>query len=237
MKLQFLHIVSWIALVAYHIPMIFVILKKLWKDTPILMFALYWSVGGITNLAGNLDFISAGAYRSITVVHNMLDVPFVLFIFMLNTNVPKIRSMSRVMIPFYLFVEIIIGFISGFKPESFNYMNGVGVLFIIAVTVMEVIEYFKKMSHTDREKATIFLFFALLFEYMSYLFVYLVAKYWKNDEPDPESEPDEMIIYYVSTLLGIIIACFGFMSDNLRKKAIKAPSAPRPHEVLISIID
>lgn len=238
MKLQFLQILSWVSLVAYQVPLAYLLWKKLWRDTPVMIFSLYWTVGGLTNLFGNLPFISTSTYEYISVIHNLLDVPFVLYIIHQNTSVAKIRSATRMLIPFYIFAELIHGFITGFETESFDIMTGIGVFLIIFIVLFEVINYFGKMEHSDREKGLIFLFFAVLFEYSSYLFVYFLSVV--RTSPDPvlalQAMHDGNIIYYISTLLGIFIACLGFMSGHFAPKPAKAVG-PRPHEVLISIID
>ena len=234
LKEQLYKALSIVALVAYYVPILLVLFKKLWKDTPILMFSFYWVAGGLINLIQFITAIPQPVRALITVIYNLLDVPFVLLILYLNTNVQIIKKVTRLLIPVYLFIEIMNGILRGFTDESFKYFLAIGVLIVIVTMICEIFHYFQNMDSTDREKATIFLHFAVLFEYASYvifyIFQYILKEYSKDKMVDNE------IIYYASTLLGVLIACFGFLSNNLKKK-IPAQQVPRPHEVLISIID
>jgi hypothetical protein len=160
----------------------------------------------------------------------MIDVPFVLYIFYLNTRVAMLRSIIKVLIPVFMFIEIMNGMLRGFNDKSFKYLVGVGVVIVISILVTEVVHYFQKLDHTPREKAIIFLFLAVLFEYAVYVYYYIYEYFLSAEKADMN------IIYYGSTLIGIIIACFGFFSEALKKKTYQAP-APRQHEVLINIID
>ena len=234
MKEQLYKVLSIVALVAYYVPVLLVLFKKLWKDIPILMFSFYWVAGGLINLLQEISQIPAPALALIIVIFNLIDVPFVLLILYLNTNVPIMKKITRFLIPVYLFIEIMNGILRGFNEESFKYFLGVGVLIVIVIMIGEIFHYFQNMDNTDREKATIFLYFAVLFEYASYVIVYVFQYLLSDDKKYPVV--DNLIIYYASTLLGILIACFGFLSNNLKKK-IPPQQVPRPHEVLINIID
>ena len=234
LKEQLYKVLSIVALGAYYVPIFLVLFKKLWKDIPILMFSFYWVAGGLINLLQEISQIPGPAMDLITVIYNLLDVPFVLLILYLNTNVKNMKKVTRLLIPVYLFIEIMNGILRGFTDDSFKYFLAVGVLIVIVTMIGEIFYYFQNMDNTDREKATIFLYFAVLFEYASYVIVYIFQYILNEDKKDLLL--DNLIIYYASTLLGILIACFGFLSNNLKKK-IPARQVPRPHEVLISIID
>ena len=114
MKEQLYKVLSIVALVAYYVPLLLVIFKKLWKDTPILMFSFYWVAGGLINLLQEISQISGPALALITVIFNLLDVPFVLLILYLNTNVQIMKKITRLLIPAYLFIEIMNGILRGF---------------------------------------------------------------------------------------------------------------------------
>jgi hypothetical protein len=230
LKEQLYRIIEIIALVAYHLPLIFVIIRKMWNDYPVRVFAFYWTLGGLVNLCGSVAAIPQAANDTVTIIFNIIDAPFVLYILYVNTHVEGLKKATRLLIPLYLFIEILNGVIRGFTKQSFVLFLGVGVVVIMIVVLAEIVNYFKKMDQSAREKAVIFLYFALLFEYASYIVVYIFT-YIK-----PENELDNLIIYYASTFLGIIIASFGFLSNNLKKRK-SAPKVVREYEAFIKIID
>jgi hypothetical protein len=230
LKEQIYKILNIVALIAYYLPLTVVILKKLWKDIPVLMFSTYWTLGGLINLIGSTHIVPSPAAEICYVVFNIIDVPFVLFIFYLNSGVPKLKAAFRILIPVYLFILVLNGLIRGFTDQAFKYFLGVGVLIVIVSVVAEIYYYFRKLDHTSREKAINFFYLAVLFEYAVYVYYYVYLYFLTAELTDTN------IIYYGSTLIGIMIACFGFFSENLSKKP-PAPPAPREHEVLINIID
>ncbi|RYG03685.1 MAG: hypothetical protein EOO02_07840 [Chitinophagaceae bacterium] len=228
MKEQINTIISGIALTAYYVPIAIVLFRKMWKDVPILVFSLYWAVGGMINL---LPYIIPTRIDEIVKVifNNIIDVPFVMFIFYLNTTNKKMKHLTKLLIPVYIFIEIMNGLLRGFTDSSFKYLLGAGVIVTLILVLAEIIRYFQDMDSPDREKAKIFLYFAMLFEYASYGIVYVFTYF--IDSP----LTDRLVIYFASTLLGIAIACFGFASPYFKKKQFV--QGPREHEVLITIID
>jgi hypothetical protein len=230
LKEQLYLILNTVTLIAYHIPLAVVLYKKLWKDTPVLMFSGYWSLGGLINLLGSTSIVSGSTFDICSLIFNIMDVPFVLYIFYLNTGVPRLRSLIKVLIPLFMFIQIMNGIFRGFNDNSFKYLVGAGVVVVMGIVITEIVHYFQKMDHTPREKAISFLFLAVLFEYAVYVYYYIYAYFLSAERADMD------IIYYGSTLIGIIIACVGFFSEALKKKTHQ-PSTPRQHEVLINIID
>ena len=58
----------------------------------------------------------------------------------------------------------------------------------------------------------LFIYTALLFEYGSYIVVYIFDYFIV-----PEDLADKLLVYYISTLIAVMIACFGFLTK--KKKA------------------
>jgi cell shape-determining protein MreD len=80
------------------------------------------------------------------------------------------------------------------------------VLLVICIVSLEIIRYMQKVEHSTRQNAKMFVYAALLFEYATFIVIYvfdyiLVA----------EDRKDNFIIYYVSTLVAIVIASCGFI--------------------------
>lgn len=229
MKAHYYNIISTLALLVSYVPLLILIFRKLTKDLPLLIFSLYWVVGGFVNLMGFIPFVSMRSYEVISIVHNMLDVPFVLYIFLRNSTLENTRRIVRPLIPLYLFIEIVNGLVRGFTDESFKYFVGAGIIVILVIVLKEIAQYFLTVEHTPREKALILIYFAVLFEYASYIVCY-VFTYFR-----PAHLEDVNIVYFTSSVIGVLIASLGFMSANLKQP----PSAKsRPvNEVLIRILD
>lgn len=231
MKEQFYLIINIITLVAYFVPLVIVLYRKLWKDIPVFLFGCYWAAGGTINLLGSYPILPANTFEIVSVIYCIIDAPFIFFVFLLNTNVAYLRRMLKILIPLYVFAEIINGFIQGFKSESFVDMQGLGVAVVIGIVIAEIFNYFQKLDHTPREKATSFFYLAVLFEYAIYVYYHINLYIIRT-----EAERDMNILYYASSLIAIIIACIGFFSGAFGKKPPNTQPLRR-NEVLINIID
>jgi hypothetical protein len=214
LKEQLHHTLSVVALVAYFIPILTIAVKNLWKDIPVLVFSFYWAMGGLIHLVFFLPGLSTEAVNRLCVVYNIMDVPIVLFILYMNTKLGYMKRFIRFITPLYFIIEILNGILRGFTVESYKYFLAVGVLIILIAVVAEIFSYFQKMQHSPREKAIIFLYIAVFFEYALYVVVYIFTYIIIIDE-----KKDNDILYDLSTLLGIIIASFGFLSRNIKHKA------------------
>jgi hypothetical protein len=228
---EFNQILEALTLVGYFLPLAIVVIRKLSKDLPVLMFACYWALAGLLNVADMT--ISPNQYEIFRMVFNIVDLPFVLFIFYLNSEVPYLKATCKFLIPVYLVIEILNGIIFGFNDDAFKYFLGTGVVIVIVSVVIETIHYFQKMNHNGRQKALGFLYLAVLFEYSLYIVYYLYEYFLR----DIDVNKDRYLIYDWSTVIGIIIACFGFLSGDLPRKFPPAQQVSRKREVLINILD
>jgi hypothetical protein len=216
--------------IGYFLPLAIVIIRKLSKDLPVLIFACYWALAGLLNIVDIT--LSDGKYEVFRMIFNIIDLPFVLFIFYLNSEVPYLKAACKLLIPLYLGIEIVNGLIFGFTDDAFKYFHGAGVVIVIVAVVIETVHYFQKMNHNGRQKALGFLYLAILFEYSLYI-VYYLYEYFLSDDDVNE---DRYLIYDWSTVIGIVIACIGFLSADLPRK-LPPPQPLRKREVLIDIID
>jgi hypothetical protein len=221
-----------VTLIGYFLPLAIVIFRKIWKDAPVLMFSCYWALAGLLNVIGTLPFTTANTYEVCRMTFNIIDVPFVLFIFYLNTEIAFLKSAFRILIPAWLLLEIANGLLRGFDDDAFKYFLGAGVVLVIFPIIVEIVHYFQKLNHSGREKALGFLYLAVLFEYTLYIVYYLYEYFFKYKDIND----DRNLVYDWSTVIGICIACVGFLSNAFLHK--DPPQKPlRRREVLINIID
>jgi len=216
-KEQLYIIISLLAIVAYFVPILIVLTKQLWKDRSVFLFALYWLAGGLINLSDRIPGISYDAKMLMTVLYNMLDVPLLLLIFYYTTNSLQLKRFIKAITPVYIFIELVNSYFRGFGYESLKYVMGLGVIIALVVITWEVLGYLKKMEHSSREKAVIFIYAAMLFEYGTYIVIYIFDFYLTVDD----SSNDTLLIYYISSLIGVSIASFGFLSKDLKKKPVR----------------
>lgn len=213
MKNLIYEIVSVLAIVAYFVPLAIVLLKKLWPVTPFLLFALYWVVGGLVNLTDYMGF-SKRAVEITTVVYNMVDMPAIMAILYLTTSNSVIKKFTAIAVPGFVCIEIINLIVRGLNYESLKYTLAVGLLLVLTLIVWEIILYLQKIVHSGRERGLLFIYAALLFEYGTYIIIYIFDYYLEHIS----STVDNYLVYYISSLIALVIAICGYLTKGISKK-------------------
>lgn len=208
-------IVSVVAIIAYFVPLAIVLLKKLWQVTPFLLFALYWLLGGLVNLV-DLEWFQASK-RTIeitTVFYNMLDMPIVMAVLYITTSSTSIRKFIAFALPAFVVLEVVSVGVRGLNYEALKYTLAIGLLLILTLIVWEIILYLQKVVHTSRERGLLFIYAALLFEYGTYVIIYIFDYYLTHIS----STIDNYLVYYISSLIAIVIATCGYLTKGIDKK-------------------
>lgn len=206
MKDQLYRIITLLASIAYFIPVLIVVFKKLWSDKYFLFLGIYWLTGALINGITKIPAIGSEAREVMTVIYNMIDIPFILWILWYTSSSSAMAKILRLIIPVYTVSELILVFSFGINYDAIKYIIGVGVLIVLIALVWEITQYLQRMEHNNREKSMLFIYAALLFKYGSYIIVYIFDYFIT-----PADQVDKLLIYYMSTLVAIMIACFGFL--------------------------
>ena len=200
---------------AYFIPVIIVIVKKLWRDSCFFYLGIYWLVGALINSITNIPGMTQSTLDLITIVYNMIDIPFILWIIWYTSSSSSLAKLLKFVIVIYSLVELILVLRFGLNYDSIKYIMGVGVLVVLVTLIWEITLYLHRVEHSNRERSMLFIYAALLFEYGSYMIVY-VFDYFII----PADEVDKLLIYYISTLIAVTIACFGFLLKKNKESLV-----------------
>jgi hypothetical protein len=198
-------IISLAAVAAYFVPLLFVFGRKAWNDRFFLLFALYWAFGGISNIIDVVPGASKDIVFKVGVFYNMLDIPFILGILFFTTSYTFIRKTAFASILIIILIQVISIVRSGINYDALMYPLGIGVAMVLCTVMMEVIRYMQKVEHTNRQNAKMFIYAAVLFEYATFIVIYIFDYILTT-----EDRTDSFIIYYVSSLVAIFIATCGF---------------------------
>lgn len=212
-KNQVYQVISYLATIAYFVPIVIVLMKKLWHVIPFLLFACYWLIGGLVNIV-DLFPVSKRLIEIVTVFYNSVDMPAVLGILYLTTTSPAIKKFTKIVAPMLSVFILINLIVRGWNYDALKYTLAIGLAIVLTVIIWEIIHYLQKIEHSGLEKGLLFIYAALLFEYGTYIVIYIFDYYLE----DVSSTTDNFIVYYVSSLVGIIIASFGFLTKGLPKR-------------------
>lgn len=186
-------------------------MKRAWTDPFFKLFAAYWTVGGIVNLVNIVPGVPKQVIHNASLFYNMLDIPFILAILHYTTTYNFIKKTASMAIAAFAVIQIggIIG--NGLNFDALKYALAFGVVMVLVVVTMEIVRYMQKIEHTTRQNAKMFVYAALLFEYATFIVIY-VFDYIVTTE----DRTDSFIIYYVSSVVAMLIACCGFLMFSVK---------------------
>ncbi len=229
MKNQLYTVISVLAIVAYFMPLLIVSFRKLWKATPFLLFALYWSVSGLVNLIDYIPVLGEKTIERISIVYNIFDMPMVLAIFYKTSSIRTIRRILRIALPVYLITCVINTILLGVNYDALKYILAIGLVMVLSVIIWEVIKHLQKVQHTSQEKGLLLVYGALLFQYGTYIIIYIFDYYLTA----VSNVVDNFIIYYISTVVALIVAVLGYLivGNPGTRKSHRNPNSHHPREM------
>src|SRR4051812_40533424 len=122
-KSMIYQIVSVLAVGLYFVPMLVVLMKKLWSIIPFRLFALYWFICALANLVEFMH-LPHQVLDLYTVIYNLLDIPVVLTIFYFSTTSPVVKKFTKIVAPTLLAAGLVNCIIRGFNTDSLEYVLG-----------------------------------------------------------------------------------------------------------------
>ena len=195
------------------VPALIVLLKKLWQATPFQFFAIYWIINGLMNIMLLADGLSKRFVEVASVIYNALDIPMMTAILYLATASLLLKKFIRIGLGLFVVFEISCLLQSGLRYDALKYVMGVGLIFIMIVIIWQISLYLQQVMHATREKAWLLIHGSLLFQYGTYIVIY-IFDYFLQDVAD---NTDKFLIYYISTLISLGIACSGLVLKGLHK--------------------
>lgn len=226
MKTDFVKILSVVAVCSFFAPMVILLLRKLWQDTFFMMFAGYWAVGGLISITDFIPSLTLRNRQTIGIVYNMLDIPFILLILYYTTTSLIIKKFTWVAFLFFVIIETISIYLKGFTNGALKYTLGTGIALVLIIVIWEIVRFLKKVEHNNRQNAKVFIYAALLFEYGTFVLIYIFDYFVTGAHHN-----DIYFIYYTSTVMAILIASCGYL---LYRKYTR--EEPLKNEVQINII-
>jgi hypothetical protein len=192
---------------------VIVMLKKLWQATPFQYYAIYWIINGIMNSMFLFKKLPIKFVEVVSVIYNVLDFPMMVGIIYLSAFSPTIKKIIRITLLLFVLFEVICLVHGGLKYASLKYVIGVGLLFMMTLIIWQITLYLQQVVHATREKALLLIHGALLFQYGTYIVVY-IFDYFIVDVADGM---DKFLIYFISSIISIGIGSSGLLLKGLKK--------------------
>lgn len=199
-------IISIVALVSYFIPMLIVLLKKLWDDKFFVLFAAYWTFGGIMNISDFIPGMPQDINVGIGIFYNLVDIPFVLSLLYFTTSSILVRRFASVAFGVTAMSSVIGLIAKGYDYDALKYSLGIGVALVLVIVIWEIVRYLQKIEHSNRQNAKVFIYAALLFEYATFIVIYIFDYFVSVTNYE-----DSFLIYYISSVVALFIASCGYL--------------------------
>lgn len=226
MKNQLYFVISVLTVVAYFLPVLIVAIRRLWKETTLMVFATYWALSGIINIIDKVPGVPENIIVNIGVIYNMLDMPLVIAIYCFTTRVRGIRTLTRIVLPLYLLALCVNPFIQGLNYDALKYMLGFGLIFVFTIIIWDLVYHLRKLEHSSLEKAQMLIDAALLFQYGTYVIIYIFDYFWIK----ASNETDNFIIYYISSIVALTVGSCAYLLVR-RQEPVKSRRKIRSERV------
>jgi hypothetical protein len=212
-KSQIYLVVSILTVILSFVPAVIVLLKKLWQASPFNYFAIYWIVNGFVNSMLLVKGLNKQFVEVMIVVYNSLDIPMMVGIIYLSAFSAKLKRFIQIGLAGFLVFEAACLIQGGFDYDSLKYAMGIGLVFVMTIIIWQISLYLQQMEHATREKALLLIHGALLFQYGTYIVVYIFDYYMVG----VADNVDKFLIYYISTIISITIGSSGLLFNGLKR--------------------
>lgn len=213
MKSQIYLVVSVLTVILSFVPTVIVVLKKLWQATPFQYFAIYWLINGLLNIMFLVEGLNKQFIEVTSVIYNALDIPMMVAVVYFSAFSRVLRKFIRIATLLFILFEIVCLVRGGLKYESLKYVLGVGLVFMMTIIIWQISLYLQRVVHATREKALLLIHGSLLFQYGTYIVVYIFDYFLQN----VADGVDKFLIYYISTIISLCIGISGLLLKGLPK--------------------
>ncbi|HXB90923.1 MAG TPA: hypothetical protein VNU72_01480 [Puia sp.] len=221
-------VISNIAIWLCFIPFLFLGWKKMRQVGAYCIIGFYWLLNGLVNLPDLNIFSSSTAHywqEMLVYGYNLAETPLILLAFAFAIAGKSRRQLLLVTAVFIAWEAFLIGW-KGYDNSTRMLITGSGLLLILACCITGLLQYVKKMEHTRFENSMVFIYAALLFDYGSFLIIYIFAHIHSTANANGM---DSFLLYHISLLISAAVTAMGLWSYGIRKTH-RRPMAPlRPN--------
>jgi hypothetical protein len=210
-------VISNLAILLCFVPFLLLCWKKMRLVNTYWIIGIYWLFNGLINLPeiGFFPFnLSHHWQEKLSFGYNFAETPMVLLIFAFAGSG---RYRRQLQLLFLLFIAWEVALITwkGYIPSSRILLIGSGLLMILVYSIVGLIQYVKKMEHSRFEHSMVFVYAALLFDYGSFVIIYVFAHIHSDGRGNGA---DSFLLYYISLLIAAAVTAMGLWSYGVKKE-------------------
>ena len=206
-----------ISSIALFVPVVLILVLKLFSNRSFLALALCYFIVGVQNLLRQSVFgVPKVIYQSMSLVDNILEVPLMLlFLTFFSTSVLMSR---RIITCIYVFIgfEAIILAIFGFNVKAIRIILGPDIALIVAISFSFFMRYVRLSVSNSKSIGKAVMASSVFISYAIFSIVYIFYYLVKNEQYQDDAE----LVYYLVSILSAILMSIGILIENKRFKKL-----------------
>lgn len=196
-------------MLVFLLPAVAITVRKLWSVAFFKMFGIYGLMGAaLTSL--DLFSLDPSIIDRIGLMYNMIDIPYVMLMIYIICRNQIVKRLIILSVVLYIFLQVVFFFREGMNYDALKISLGYGLGIILLALISTLLNYFRRMGLTQRQVAYVVILSALLFDYGSFIVIYIFDYYVQG-----YNITDNLVIYYVSSIIAMSIGTAGLFVRNL----------------------
>lgn len=197
---------SQIATILFFLPLVILLLRKLWGDRFLRIYSIYCAIEGLINMLDLFPSIPFSFISRLNVLYNMLDFPLMIYLIYQIAVPEKFRQFMKYSIGAYIVWQLYFAFREGLQYDALKYPMGLGLLLVIGSVFWMLANYIQRPDLRNREKTYMAILAAILFDYGTFIVIYIFDYFVNNS-----SIKDNLLIYYASSIVSMLISIVALM--------------------------
>ena len=206
-----------ISSIALFVPVVLILVLKLFSNRSFLALALCYFIVGVQNLLRQSVFgIPKLIYQSMSIVDNILDAPLMLLFLTFFSTSALMTKRIRTCIYIFLAFETIILAIFGFNVKTVRIILGPDIAVIAAISFSFFMRYVRLSVSHAKNLGKAFMAASVFISYAIFSIVYIFYYLAKNEQYQGDAE----LVYYLVSILSAILMTIGILVENKRFKKL-----------------
>lgn len=206
-----------ISSIVLFIPVILILVFRLFTHRSFLALAIYYLAAGFYNLiTQNVINAHVTFSRPIGIINNLLDAPLMmLFLMFFSTSTLMTKRLSTALLIFMGF-EIVVLLVNGFNVDTIRIILGPDIALILVLSAVFFLRNVRLAITNQKSLGKAIMISSVLLAYSIFSLVY-VFYYLLNNK---QYQQDAQLVYYLVTLLSAILMSVGIAIENKRMKKL-----------------
>ena len=201
---------------ALFIPIVLIIVLRLFKHTSFLALGVYYLLPGIYELGQqNILPLSKNISHYLGITNNLLDAPMMMTFLLFFSY--SVRMSKKIKYGIFIFIvfEVVVLILFGMTVKAITVVLAPGILIILCLSFIMFLRQVRVTIMQQRGMGKSLMISSVLFAYTIYGLIYLF--YYVLDTP---YKTDALLVYYLASFLSSLLLSFGILINIKRIKKL-----------------